>query len=199
MRSFVPAKIFKMSVESLAAESGYSHALCKRLMKNKCLWLVRMHEGDIGKIHASDLTGKFNPTAIGLDIVEMGALLASLPESFIGDSDGRKLKLRQSIEMSFKSLWKRQEASHKRDRHAAYQNQIPAYRGRETLHSLDVSNEVSRRSSTATGTAGADGLNLNDDATVNPTLSSQTPHSGGKLSSTVKQLSKIFEATRKDL
>jgi hypothetical protein len=153
MRAYIPASIFKLTLTSLAEESGYSQMLAKRLVTKKCLWLIRMDKEDIAKVHASDLVGKFNPMAQGLDIIEIGALLGALPEKFNNDPDGRKQKLRTALEQAFKSMWTQQQKNlpeqsgqgHTRlhekiikVRHAAYKCQSPAYFGRGTLHRLDA-------------------------------------------------------------
>ena len=135
-RAFIPASIFKNSVASLASEAGYSRALAHRLFTKKCLWLVRMSITDINKIHASDLTGKFNPIAQGLDIIEMGSLMAAYPEKFANDSDGRKQKLRLQLEQSFKDMWTqlhRGTLPKAKTRNAVYDKQVPAYQERLSL------------------------------------------------------------------
>jgi hypothetical protein len=163
MRAYIPASIFKSTVASLAQDSGYSLVLTKRLITKKCLWLVRMNREDISKIHASDLTGKFNPIAQRLDIIELGALVGALPEKFHNDPDGRKQKLRTALEQSFRALWTQQQnhlqqqllglgraSLHlrvKSVRDAAYANQIPAYFGRSTVHRLDAVSPASSQTS----------------------------------------------------
>jgi hypothetical protein len=162
MRAFIPVSIFKSSLASFVQESGYSQALAKRIMMKKCLWLVRMTKEDIQKIHASDLTGKFNPIAQGLDITELGALLGAIPEKFNNDPDGRKQKLRIALEQSFKVMWTQQQKHLQQQfgqgraslqgkvrnvRHAAYNNQTPSYFGRPTLHHLDIVTQSSSAAS----------------------------------------------------
>jgi hypothetical protein len=152
MRAYVPVSIYKSTVSSLIQESGYSEVLAKRLINKKCLWLVRMAREDIAKIHPSDLNGKFNPIAQGLDAVEIGALLGAFPEKFNSDPDGRKQTLRVTLEQSLKTVWKQQGCLSQpfgegresfRDkvrkiRHTAYTNQMPAFLSRRTLHHVDT-------------------------------------------------------------
>jgi hypothetical protein len=121
-----------------------------------------MTKADIQKIHASDLTGKFNPIAQGLDITELGALLGAIPEKFNNDPDGRKQKLRIALEQSFKVMWTQQQKHLQQQfgqgraslqgkvrnvRHAAYNNQTPAFLGRATLHHLDIVTQSSSAAS----------------------------------------------------
>jgi hypothetical protein len=53
-RSFVPLNIFDLSAAQLI-ELGLSAEVAKRLLEKKALWLVRMSEEEISRLHEADL------------------------------------------------------------------------------------------------------------------------------------------------
>lgn len=130
MRGFVPPNIFHASASTLAAD-GMSPALVKRIMTKKCLWLVRIPEEDIGKIHIAELSGRFNPEAQGLDIVEVGALYACIPAKLPNDSNGRKERWKSSIDANLKNLYKQMKAG-TLGKGPLFRH--PAYKGHESLY-----------------------------------------------------------------
>ena len=79
MRGFIPSHIFDASVVSLVDEDGLSKSLAKRFFMKKCLMLVRLKAYDISKMHIAELSGRFNPSAQGLDIVEMASIYHAIP------------------------------------------------------------------------------------------------------------------------
>jgi hypothetical protein len=141
MREFVPPHIFHASSSSLAGD-GMSPALVKRIMTKKCLWLVRVPESDIGKIHIAELSGRFNPEAQGLDIVEVGALYACVPPKLPNDSSGRKERWRSSIDANLKNLYKQMKAGTLGKgplfRHPAYKGHAPLYDPAEVAYAAPV-------------------------------------------------------------
>ena len=109
MREFIPPNISQLSVSDftnvLSAKGGfYSHALCSELKKNKLLQLVVMHPEDISKLNF--LVGNFRQyfLDLDLDIVEMRAIRACLPDSFDLDKDGRKAEWREHFIAQLKQL-----------------------------------------------------------------------------------------------
>ena len=102
MRGFVPADVATLSVSDLAGR-GMSTPLARRIVTRKCLWLVRMTEGFIGKIHFADLNGQYSTSARNLDVVELCAVLASLPVKFEADNNGKKEGVRQNLLRDVKS------------------------------------------------------------------------------------------------
>ena len=100
MRGFVPPHITSVTAEQLGKE-GLSKDLVKRLMTKRCLWLLRFTTYDISKLHYADLTGRYTYEAQGLDIVEMAALFAVMPEKFLNDDgQGSKEQWRKGLEVS---------------------------------------------------------------------------------------------------
>ena len=104
MKRFVLENIFSTSLTSLQEEYGLPVVLARRILNRKCLWLVRMSEVEIAKLHVGVLTGQYNPEGQSLDIVELVAIYSSLPTSFIADSGAKKLEWRLRIENSVKEV-----------------------------------------------------------------------------------------------
>lgn len=139
MRSFIPPHIFQCSEVSLVEDDGYSKALAKRIIAKKCLWLVRVSTSDIERMHVVELSGRFNPEAQGLDLVETAAIFAVLPAKFTNDSDRKKTRWRASIEQSLKTMYAQNKAGSlagPKKRNLVYKNQLPKYAGRDTLHEM---------------------------------------------------------------
>ena len=109
MRGFVPGHIFESSLQSLTQTDGLTMDLAKRLLSKKCLWLVRMCVVDIERIHEVDLMGRFNPIAQNLDIVELAAIFASVPEKFLNDPTGRKTQWRLNLENALREMDKQRK------------------------------------------------------------------------------------------
>ena len=83
--SFIPVNIKSANVLSLQTEQGYSLELAKRIMSRKCLWLVRIEIDEIAKMHEADLLYRYNTGGQQLDVVELAAVLASMPNYFHND------------------------------------------------------------------------------------------------------------------
>jgi len=83
-------------------------ALAKRVFQRKTLRLIHMPPERTMKLHIADLTGIFSTQ--GLDLREMRAVFAALPQTFESDSDGRKAAWRESILLSLQELIKKQQA-----------------------------------------------------------------------------------------
>jgi hypothetical protein len=111
MRGFIPSHIFDSSIISLVDEDGLSKVLAKRFFMKKCLMLIRLMKDDISKMHIAELSGRFNPSAQGLDIVEMAAIYYALPDFFLNDHDGKKEQWKASIEEAFKKLYSQKVAN----------------------------------------------------------------------------------------
>jgi len=143
MRTFISAQIFRHSVASLQQESGYSIGLCKRLLSKKCLWLTRISTEDICRMHHADLVNKFNPLSQGLDIVELAAIYAQMPEKFLVDPGGKKEAYREALMSSLKGMMSKQSEgslSKTQMRNPLYSAAAPSYEQRATLHSLNSRN-----------------------------------------------------------
>jgi hypothetical protein len=151
IRTFVPPHIFKSSINSLISE-GMSKGLASRLFNKKCLWLVRMSQSDISKLHIAELRGRYNFEGQQLDIVEMAALYSCVPTQFQNDdAKCSKAEWRESLENSFKILWKKKvegTLEKSKIRNKDYETENPLFTSRETLHHMDnVSSRIPRLSS----------------------------------------------------
>ena len=127
MRGFIPADIVTCTKLDLQRRYGFSVKLSNRLISNKCLWLIRLSEDELQKIHPADLNGKYCVST--LDVVEAAAILAVLPEKFLNDGIGNEKALWRSRLME--SLKKMHGAllagklSPNLMRHPAYRGQNP--------------------------------------------------------------------------
>jgi len=102
-RTFIPVNIFESSLEDLV-ELGLTVELGKRILQRQCLWLVRMSPAEISRLHDSDLLGRYNSSAQGMDIIETAAIYASLPDRFMFDRNGKKTEWRDNIEENLRQM-----------------------------------------------------------------------------------------------
>lgn len=141
MRGFITPDIFSTTESALVQEAHLPAGLAKRILNKKCLWLVRMTAKDIERLHEADLYGRFNPMGQGLDIIELAAIYACLPEKFTSDSTGKKEQWRQEFEKHVRSL-DADRISGKLDRQkrrsAAYRDSLPAFTHRMSFHQLQI-------------------------------------------------------------
>lgn len=93
-RSFVPPTVFTDNLESLQSY-GLSTDISKRILQKQCLWLVRLDPGVISRLHESDLYHRYQFNL--LDIVELAACYAVLPDVFLNDSMGKKLEWKETM------------------------------------------------------------------------------------------------------
>lgn len=123
MRSFIPLNIHAIDEKSLRDNYNYTEDLSRRFKRKECLWLLRMHEDDISRIHEADLYGRYSHN--GLDLVEMSALYQVLPSEFTLSIDvGKKYEWAQSLELTLKSYLKSfrdMKLSKDRSRNKVYQ------------------------------------------------------------------------------
>jgi len=127
MRGFVPANMQEMKLDELVSTHGYSKALAKRIFEKKCLWLTRVDPVSVSKMHISDLGGKFNPLAQNLDIVELAAVYASLPEKFQAED---KVKFKINIFEQLKKMhaeWESKRLPKIKCRNTVYKDQVPKF------------------------------------------------------------------------
>jgi len=94
LRSLIPADIFTSTLTSLVSR-GLPRPLAQRLRSKRVLWLLRMHELDIQRLHTADLVTKF--TSHGLDLRELRAVWSVLPTAFESDPRGEKSKWKQEL------------------------------------------------------------------------------------------------------
>jgi hypothetical protein len=141
MRGYIPPHIFSYSESYLKEElsSHWSMALIKRIYQKKCLWLIRLSRVDIERLHEADLMNKFNFQGQNLDIIEVAALYAAIPKKLWNDPTGKKMMWRNMLEKSLQDMMeeeKKETLTKAKKRHPAYQNQLPLYGDRDTLHEL---------------------------------------------------------------
>ena len=94
MRCIVPVDVRQISATTMEAQ-GLPKKVAQRIWSKKILWFVCTHPDDIGKIHVADLRTKYS--YVGMDIVEMRAVYAALPEAFENDGDGKKKEWRDAF------------------------------------------------------------------------------------------------------
>mmetsp|Transcript_10617 Transcript_10617/g.19713 ORF Transcript_10617/g.19713 Transcript_10617/m.19713 type:complete len:1963 (-) Transcript_10617:129-6017(-) len=94
MRRIVPVDVRQISAATMEAQ-GLPKKVAQRIWSKKILWFVCTHPDDIGKIHVADLRTKYS--YVGMDIVEMRAVYAALPEAFENDGDGKKKEWRDAF------------------------------------------------------------------------------------------------------
>jgi len=179
MRAVLSAGIFKHSIQSLQAESGYSIGLCKRLINKKCLWLIRLTTADIGKMHEADLMNKFNPIGQALDIIELASILCHLPDKFQNDPSGKKNRFKSDIETSFKEMMSKMEQGTLR----ANLVRNPLYKDTEGVYGRHDSLYAMNRKSTNTRTSTGAGTRMSNVSTPNPLHSRYDTGSGSGSSS----------------
>jgi hypothetical protein len=124
-RGFIPPHIFHATWQTLVNEDGFTLKLAKRVFMKKALWLVRISSNDINKMHIAELTGRFNPEAQGLDIIETASIFAAIPPTFKNDPGGKKERWRMSVETSLKSMY----SQHKKGKLPANKMRCPDYAG----------------------------------------------------------------------
>lgn len=138
MRGFVPPNIFHSSFTMLTENDGLHPELAKRFLSKKCLWLVRLNQNSIDKIHEVELMGRFNFEAQGLDVVELAAIYASLPEKFSCDPNGKKTQWKALLEQNLKKAdsdaRSRALAMSGKNRFIAYTKQEPKFGEMHELH-----------------------------------------------------------------
>lgn len=134
MRGFIPPHVFQSTLQTLTVNDGLPAELAKRIFAKRCLWLIRISTADISKMHIAELQGRFNPEAQGLDIIELAAIFANIPQKFTNDdAKGGKEKWRLSIEECVKSYYSQNE----KGTLAKLKQRNPAYKGLEPVFSKD--------------------------------------------------------------
>ena len=76
--------------------------LAQRVWQKKVLWLTRVQPEFIARIHVADLSMKYSIQ--GLDLVELRAVWAALPDKFENDNDERKAQWRSKCLDRLKEL-----------------------------------------------------------------------------------------------
>jgi hypothetical protein len=140
MRPFVPVNIASMTLPELES-AGLSKSLAKRIMTKRCLWLIRMSQSDIGKMHVADLTSKYSTEAQNLDVIEMAAIYHwLLGVNFESDAGGRKVKMRDGLKRSLKekmgAVTSFEDFANKRS--AAYKNQVGPFTDLDAVFTQEV-------------------------------------------------------------
>jgi hypothetical protein len=87
------------------------------------------------------LFSRFNPDGQNLDIVELAAIYAALPEKFLNDPFGKKQRWKEKVEELLKKMVADKEQGQlpkAKVRFPGYLNVNPPYVGRVTMHTLDA-------------------------------------------------------------
>ena len=94
MKKYVPPEVLTgLSKEFLMDKIKLTAAQANRVMKTKIFLFYYLDKDTIAKTHIADLSSRYVPQ--GLDIVELRAVYACLPEQFELDQDGRKKTWRE--------------------------------------------------------------------------------------------------------
>jgi hypothetical protein len=137
MRAVIPPDVTQTNVNKMI-EEGVPKVIANRIWNKKALWLICMHADDIKRIHIVDLKSKYNPQ--GLDIIEMRACFAALPEEFDLDSDGKKAEWRNNIRVKLEELTTK-EAN---NRLSALEKRNPCYKGFDDISIYDPDSAIER-------------------------------------------------------
>ena len=103
MRGFISPHVFTMSKSDIQKD-GLPSALVKRIQSKRCLWLIRMDPAAIAKLHEASLIGQYSTQAQNLDIIEVAAILACVPDKFSNDASGRKRMWRDQLQGTLKEF-----------------------------------------------------------------------------------------------
>ena len=101
-KKYIPENIFDNASVVNLQKKGLSLNLATRIMRNRSLWLIRMDFKDIANVHIADL--KYKYSFIGLDIIELRALYACLPDKFEHDPKNEKENWKNSLIQSLKDI-----------------------------------------------------------------------------------------------
>jgi hypothetical protein len=148
IRGFIPPDIFTTTRKKLK-QLGMTDKLIRRLYNKKCLWLCRLKLDKILTLHEVELTGKYFVSGQNLDIVELAAVYAVLPDVFLVDDKGKKEVFKINIEdtlMSMMESKKKGLLEKNKIRHSDYDNNTPMFSFRESLYSFQVVKNSSERS-----------------------------------------------------
>ncbi|CAM9501759.1 unnamed protein product [Chrysoparadoxa australica] len=94
LKTYVPPNIFASTLDQLK-EAGLTPDLAKRIWEKKALWLVRAASSQINKMHIVEIKSKYQTT--GLDLTEMRAVYAAIPDVFDNDASGDKEGWKQTM------------------------------------------------------------------------------------------------------
>lgn len=137
MRSLIPPNVSATSMSQMMAD-GLPKSIANRIWTKKSLWIINTHPDDTKKVHIADLNTKYGNQ--GLDIIEMRAIWANLPEEFDNDGDGKKAQWRALFRQKLEELTVK-EAS---NRLSAMEKRNPAYKGYDNLSIYDPNVEITR-------------------------------------------------------
>lgn len=132
MRRLLPPDIATRSPKEMQ-DLGMAKKCANRLTSQRALRLIVTHPEESVKMHIADLSMCTNQ---GLDIVEMRAVYAMLPEKFDLDGDGKKAKWRDNFVQKLKELVAKQQSKQLRC------NELRDHRYK------DAEEELARRSQT---------------------------------------------------
>lgn len=96
------------SLENLMKQAKIEKKTARRIQKNNIFKFFYMEKPVIAKIHIADLVGRY--ATQGLDLREMRAVYACLPDEFLLDNDGRKKQFREQIRNRLFELTEKQKS-----------------------------------------------------------------------------------------
>jgi hypothetical protein len=140
MLGFVPPNIFSITLPEML-DDGLPKTIAQRFQNKKCLWLIRLDKSDLQKLHEAELMGRFNPDGQNLDVVEIAAIYAAVPEKFLNDPFGRKARWKERLETMLKQMVTDKQngkLTKAKERFSGYKNVVPPYVGRTTMHTLNA-------------------------------------------------------------
>jgi len=106
MRTIVPLSISGASVESLV-EKGLPLAVARRITRTPALALITVHPEDIARMHPAMLR---SCTSNGLDLIELRAVFAALPEVMMNDGSGEKRAWVEGFQSALEAMTKAEAA-----------------------------------------------------------------------------------------
>ena len=110
MKRFLPPNIWTTSYQVFKEVAAHvmPEKLVQHLWANKVLWWTRLDPTLIAKIHIADLRSKY--LIVNLDVTEMRAVMACLPDAFENDPNGEKAVWRANTLESIRGYLKQEAA-----------------------------------------------------------------------------------------
>ena len=105
-------------------ETGHIKRLAKRIFRTKALHIVHYPKNMLRKMYVNDLVNKFD-IGTSLDLTELRAVYATLPNEFDNDNDGQKAAWKERIRSQLVNLVKNNESNNiipNKKRNSVYKN-----------------------------------------------------------------------------
>ncbi|KAJ1459806.1 hypothetical protein M885DRAFT_613404 [Pelagophyceae sp. CCMP2097] len=137
-RSFLPPAALRRAKLQTLLDAGVSESVAKRLLRTPALWLTRCGSAFISTIHHSDLVHTYSTH--GLDLTELRAVWAVLPQRFQHDHRGEKANWKANVLQKLRDAVAKDAdgtLTQSQRRHAAYAKAVPAFDA-ENVNHFDV-------------------------------------------------------------